>query len=52
VHALRFQGQRYDCGSKIGFLQATVAFGLSRPEFGAEFEAFLQAHFAMQKAAQ
>jgi UTP--glucose-1-phosphate uridylyltransferase len=52
VHALRFRGQRYDCGSKIGFLQATVAFGLSRPEFGSEFEAFLHSIFAMQKAAQ
>ena len=31
VFGLRFRGQRYDCGSKIGFLQATVAFGLSRP---------------------
>ena len=52
VHALRFQGQRYDCGSKIGFLQATVAFGLSRPDLGGEFEAFLYTLFAMQKAAQ
>jgi UTP--glucose-1-phosphate uridylyltransferase len=52
VHALRFRGQRYDCGSKIGFLQATVAFGLSRPDLGGEFETFLHALFAMQKAAQ
>jgi len=52
VHALRFRGQRFDCGSKIGFLQATVAFGLSRPDLGGEFEAFLRALFAMQKAAQ
>ncbi|MBA3909756.1 MAG: UTP--glucose-1-phosphate uridylyltransferase [Rhodobacter sp.] len=52
VYGLRFRGQRYDCGSKIGFLQATVAFGLSRPEFGAEFASFLQETMAMQKAAQ
>jgi UTP--glucose-1-phosphate uridylyltransferase len=52
VYGLRFRGQRYDCGSKIGFLQATVAFGLSRPEFGAEFEEFLHELMAMQKAAQ
>jgi UTP--glucose-1-phosphate uridylyltransferase len=52
VHALRFRGQRYDCGSKLGFLQATVAFGLSRPDLGGEFEAFLHDLFAMQKAAQ
>ncbi|AZL59231.1 UTP--glucose-1-phosphate uridylyltransferase GalU [Tabrizicola piscis] len=52
VFGLRFRGQRYDCGSKIGFLQATVAFGLSRPEFGAEFGEFLHDLMAMQKAAQ
>jgi UTP--glucose-1-phosphate uridylyltransferase len=52
VYGLRFRGQRYDCGSKIGFLQATVAFGLSRPEFGAEFETFLHELMSMQKAAQ
>ena len=52
VFGLRFRGQRYDCGSKIGFLQATVAFGLSRPEFGAEFGDFLHEMAAMQKAAQ
>lgn len=52
VFGLRFRGQRYDCGSKIGFLQATVAFGLSRPEFGEEFADFLHEMVAMQKAAQ
>jgi len=52
VHGLRFRGERYDCGSKIGFLQATVAFGLSNPDLGAEFEAFLHDLLAMQKAAQ
>ena len=52
VFGLRFRGQRYDCGSKIGFLQATVAFGLSRPEFGEEFADFLNDLTAMQKAAQ
>jgi UTP--glucose-1-phosphate uridylyltransferase len=52
VFGLRFAGQRYDCGSKIGFLQATVAFGLSRPEFGEEFALFLHELTAMQKAAQ
>jgi UTP--glucose-1-phosphate uridylyltransferase len=52
VYGLRFAGQRYDCGSKIGFLQATVAFGLSRPEFGEEFADFLHDLTAMQKAAQ
>lgn len=31
-HAQRFHGQRYDCGDKVGFLQANVAIGLSRPD--------------------
>lgn len=31
-HGLRFRGQRYDCGDKVGFLQANVAIGLSRPD--------------------
>ena len=31
-HGLRFEGRRFDCGDKLGFLQATVAFGLSRPD--------------------
>ena len=52
VFGLRFQGQRYDCGSKIGFLQATVAFGLSRPDLRDEFEPFLHDLLALQKAAQ
>jgi UTP--glucose-1-phosphate uridylyltransferase len=52
VFGLRFRGQRYDCGSKIGFLQATVAFGLSRPDLSDELQGFLQELMAMQKAAQ
>jgi len=52
VFGLRFRGQRYDCGSKIGFLQATVAFALSRPDLAGEFETFLHELMAMQKAAQ
>jgi UTP--glucose-1-phosphate uridylyltransferase len=52
VYGLRFEGQRYDCGSKIGFLQATVAFGLARPDFSEEFGAYLHQLMAMQKAAQ
>jgi UTP--glucose-1-phosphate uridylyltransferase len=31
-HATRFHGQRYDCGDKVGFLQANVAIGLSRAD--------------------
>ena len=52
VHGLRFSGRRFDCGSKIGFLQATVAFGLARADLGEEFADFLHGTLAMQKAAQ
>jgi UTP--glucose-1-phosphate uridylyltransferase len=52
VFGFRFRGQRYDCGSKAGFLQATVAFGLSRPDLRDEFSVYLQDLTALQKAAQ
>lgn len=52
VYGYRFRGQRYDCGSKSGFLQATVAFGLARPDLRDEFSAYLQDMMALQKAAQ
>lgn len=41
VFGYRFKGQRFDCGSKAGFLQATVSFGLDREDLGAEFNTFL-----------
>jgi UTP--glucose-1-phosphate uridylyltransferase len=40
VHAYAYEGKRYDCGSKIGFLQATVELALQHPEVGAEFDAY------------
>ncbi|RVT83396.1 UTP--glucose-1-phosphate uridylyltransferase GalU [Rhodobacteraceae bacterium CCMM004] len=42
VSGLRFRGQRFDCGSKAGFLQATVAFGLARGELRDEFATYLR----------
>ena len=41
VVAFRYQGTRYDCGSKLGFLQATVDLGEHHPQVGAEFAAWL-----------
>lgn len=41
IHALPFQGRRFDCGSKLGYLQATVEFALKHPEVGVEFAHFL-----------
>lgn len=52
VFGYRFRGQRFDCGSKAGFLQATVAFGLARQELREEFQQFLYGMTAMQKAAE
>jgi UTP--glucose-1-phosphate uridylyltransferase len=52
VYGYRFTGQRYDCGSKAGFLQATVAFALSRPDLADEFGAYLEDMMALQRAAQ
>lgn len=37
VFAQRVSGRRYDCGSKLGYLEATVEFGLRHPELGADF---------------
>jgi len=43
VLAYRFTGTRYDCGSKLGYLQATVVFGQRHPEVGADFRGYLDA---------
>jgi UTP--glucose-1-phosphate uridylyltransferase len=42
VLAYRYKGTRYDCGSKLGYLEATVAFGLRHPEVGQDFGALLK----------
>ena len=42
VYAMRYQGTRYDCGSKLGYLQATVALGQKHPDVGAEFAQWLE----------
>ncbi len=42
VHAYRFAGRRYDCGSKLGYLEATVDYGLRHPELGDGFRSFLE----------
>ncbi len=41
VIAYRFEGRRYDCGRKLGYLEATVDFGLKHPETGPGFARFL-----------
>ena len=42
VFAYEFEGKRYDCGDKLGYLEATVAYGLQHPEVGAGFAAYLK----------
>jgi UTP--glucose-1-phosphate uridylyltransferase len=42
VLAYRLKGIRYDCGSKLGYLQAMVAYGQKHPEVGAAFSAYLK----------
>lgn len=38
-HAVTFDGNRYDCGSKVGFVEATLAVALARPDMGAQVRA-------------
>lgn len=52
VYGYRFKGQRFDCGSKSGFLQATVAFGLAREELHDDLAAYLRDVVSMGKAAE
>lgn len=52
VFGYRFRGQRFDCGSKAGFLQATVAFGLARDDLRDEFANYLREITALGRAAQ
>jgi len=41
-HGLKFEGKRFDCGDKIGFLEAQIAFALARPEMADAVRAFLK----------
>ena len=48
VVAYRFDGRRYDCGRKLGYLEATVDFGLKHPEVAEEFAGFLRSRLAQR----
>jgi UTP--glucose-1-phosphate uridylyltransferase len=43
-HGFRFDGRRFDCGDKLGFLEATVALGLQHPELGPGLRKILSAY--------
>jgi UTP--glucose-1-phosphate uridylyltransferase len=40
-HGLRYEGRRFDCGDKIGYLEAQIAFALKRPELAPQVKEFL-----------
>jgi UTP--glucose-1-phosphate uridylyltransferase len=42
VYSFEFEGKRYDCGSKLGYLQASVEYGLKHPSLGSEFAKYLR----------
>ncbi|WP_293572916.1 UTP--glucose-1-phosphate uridylyltransferase GalU [Phaeobacter sp.] len=52
VYGYRFRGQRFDCGSKAGFLQATVAFALARDELRDDLMSYITEIVQVSKAAQ
>jgi UTP-glucose-1-phosphate uridylyltransferase len=41
-HGLRYQGIRFDCGDKLGYLEAQIAFALKRPDLEEGVRAFLK----------
>jgi len=43
-HGFRFEGRRFDCGDKVGFLEATIAYALARPELAGEVRRILSEH--------
>ena len=52
VYGYRFRGQRFDCGSKAGFLQATVAFALARDDLRDDLSRYLNSISHVSKAAE
>ena len=52
VYGYRVRGQRFDCGSKAGFLQATVAFGLARDDLKDDLRRFLDSVMQIENAAE
>ncbi len=45
IFGYQFQGQRFDCGDKLGFLKATVEYGIKHEEIGEEFKKYLRKRF-------
>ena len=51
-HALRFVGKRFDCGSKLGFLEANISFALERGDLDGDVGALLRAYSDVNTIAQ
>ena len=49
-HGLRFSGKRYDCGDKVGFLEATIALALERPDLSEKFKPILARYASGSKS--
>jgi UTP--glucose-1-phosphate uridylyltransferase len=52
IYSYQFDGQRFDCGTKTGFLQATVAFALERPDLREDLNSYLQKVITTRTAAE
>ena len=52
VLAYEFEGRRYDCGNKLGYLQATVEYAMRHPELRHDFEAYLRSYCKPEAAAK
>lgn len=50
MFAYRFKGKRYDCGSKLGYLQATVEYALKHPELGSPFRDYLHSIIGQEQS--
>ena len=51
-HGLRFEGTRFDCGDKIGFLEATLAYALSRDDLGGDVQALIDGYASLSARRQ
>ena len=48
-HGLRYEGRRFDCGDKFGFLEAQIAFALKRPDLTEAVHAFLKKYLCLNR---
>jgi UTP--glucose-1-phosphate uridylyltransferase len=52
VLAIRLPGRRFDCGSKLGYLQATVEYGLRHPDIGEDFARYLHSRGDLARSSE